>query len=116
MKAIPNINGLTPDESRIAIASLCAIANGSWFDIPNWEGDAELKTIVGFVRGELLSIHAQIQSGHALDLAINLAINNCLLNLLEYGGEMFRAEIPRWVAASVEDVEALYEKWRRLFG
>ncbi|MBP9891999.1 MAG: hypothetical protein KBG84_08825 [Planctomycetes bacterium] len=114
MNAIPNIHGLTPDESRIAAASLKGIALGPWFDPANPRDDDELKTIVGFHRSELQRIHARVSSGQTPDDEAKRAINNCLLNLVHYPGAE-RSEVPRWLAASFEDVEALYEKWSRLF-
>ncbi len=98
MNAIPNIDGLTPDESRIAIACLRAIAEGPWFPPGDVAEDQELQTILSFTRDELSEIHKRLLDEVSPDKDAMRAIGQCVLTVVHAFG--MSADIPRFVSPS----------------
>ena len=105
------IDGLSADESRVAIACVRAIAEGPWFPPGDNGEDQELQTLVGFTRDELREIHKRLLDEIMPDKNAMRAIGQCVLTVVHGFG--MSADVPRWVAASVQVVEALCDKWFR---
>lgn len=103
------IDGLSADESRVAIACVRAIAEGPWFPPGNDGEDQVLQTVIGFTREQLREIHRRLLQEAAPTKETMRAIGQCLNNVARFPAPDGSAA--RWVAASREDVEALCNKW-----
>lgn len=103
------IDGLSADESRVAIACVRAIAEGPWFPPGDNGEDQELQTVVGFTREQLRAIYRRLLEEATPGKGTMDAIGQCLNNVARFPAPDGSAA--RWVAACREDVDALCIKW-----
>jgi hypothetical protein len=100
------MNGLTERDRQIIGECLDAFANGPF--VPDWE----LPAVCGYERGDLVKL-AAIYPNEEDSEDMFYAINGAMNNLTGYPHRK-EEELAKRVSASLEEIEAVYGKWRRL--
>jgi len=100
------LSNLDQSEREIVRQCLSATVNGPFF--PEWE----FHTLFGMERDEVESILESWPDLNEANVAVQLAINNSLGNLIGFphGREK---EWPHFISVSSEAVEGIFRKWRQ---
>jgi hypothetical protein len=100
------MDNLSERDKQIIGECLDAFANGPF--VPDWE----LPAVCGYERAELAKL-AAIYPSEENSKAMMWAINGAMNNLTGYPHRK-EEELAKRVSASLEEIEAVYGKWRRL--
>ena len=110
------IKQLNETERLIIGECLRAAAEGPFFrdegaDDPYWE----FHSLFGLEREELAQIAVAWPNVEGQDESVGLAVNNCLNNLLGYP-HCHAKEWSSFISVSVDEVAAVFERWRMVQG
>lgn len=101
-----SLSHLTQREREIVLRCVRAAAEGPFF--PDWE----FHTLFGLERAEIEAVAALGPGMDDTEEVVQLAINNSLNNLLGYPHYQPEA-FQKWIGESAEEVERVFEKWRK---